>query len=139
MTVAAELARELERLIAALVREGGRLGFVEQPPLSPTQRIALAHVVDRGALRLGALADAMSTTDATATRTVQALERLGLVDRAADAADARGVRIGATGAGRQTITRSRRRLAQVLDRLVDEDDRERLTALLRNLTGAVTR
>jgi DNA-binding MarR family transcriptional regulator len=138
----AALAVEIERLYAALVREGGRLGLTEDVPLSPTQRLALVAVVDEGPLRLGALADAIATTDATATRTVQSLERHGLVTRSADAADRRGVVIAATREGRHAVARGRRRLAQTVERLlagVAEDDRDRLVALLRELTGAVAR
>jgi DNA-binding MarR family transcriptional regulator len=136
------LAAEIERLFAALVREGGRLGYTETVPLTPTQRTALAVVADDGPLRLGALADAMGTTDATATRTVQALEKLGLVVRAPDALDGRGVVIDATRAGRQTIAGRRRRLKHAVRRLLDgvpPDDRERLVGLLRDLTGVVAR
>lgn len=137
--MSADLARELERLFAALVREGARLGYTEAIALTPTQHAALAVLVDDGPLRLGVLADAMGTTDATATRTVQALERHGLVGRAADAADGRGVVIGATPAGRALVERKRRRLTRIVARLVPEEDRERLAALLRDLTGAVAR
>ena len=137
---ATELAVELERLFAALVREGARLGYEETVPLSATQRAALTVVVDEGPLRLGALADALATTDATATRTVQALERLGLVERTPDAADGRGVRIFATADGRRLVARVRRRAEQIVARLVPEEaDRERLARLLRELAGAVAR
>jgi DNA-binding MarR family transcriptional regulator len=140
MSDARDLARELERLFTALVREGAKLGMNDDVALTPTQRAALAALVDDGPLRLGALADAMATTDATATRTVQALERLGLVQRAPDAVDARAVRIAPTAEGRRTVAAGRRRLAQSVNRLItDDDDRERLIELLRGLTGAVAR
>jgi DNA-binding MarR family transcriptional regulator len=106
-------------------------------PLSSTQRLALSTLVDGGAMRLGALAAAMGTTDATATRTVQALERLELVDREPDASDGRGVRIGASPEGLELIVRGRKRLATILGELVEEDERERVIELLRRLSGAV--
>jgi DNA-binding MarR family transcriptional regulator len=137
LTDAAALARELERLFSALVREGGRLGFTETVAITPTQRVALFALVDHGALRLGALADAIATTDATATRTVQALERLGLVEREPDPADGRGIRVAATAEGRRLVVRARRRFEQVVARLVPADEQERLSGLLRDLTGAV--
>lgn len=140
MSAAAGLAREIELLWGALVREGARLGADEGVALTPRQRATLAAVVDEGPLRLGALAAAIATTDATATRTVQALERLGLVERAPHAADGRGVVIAATVEGRRTIVSARQRLAQAVEALVpDVDERERLAALLRDLTGAVAR
>src|SRR5436190_15368462 len=138
MSDAAELAREIERLFTAVVREGARLGLDESPALTPTQRSALAALVDDGPLRLGALADAIATTDATATRTVQALERLGLVERAPDAADGRGVLLAATPEGKRVVASARRRLRQSVAGLIrDGDDRERLAEMLRDLTGAV--
>src|SRR5215208_4846590 len=140
MSDARELARELERLFTALLREGARLGLSDDLALTPTQRAALAVLVDDGPLRLGALADAMATTDATATRTVQALERLGLVQRAPDQTDARGVRIAATTEGKRTVGAARRRLTQSVSRVIaDDEDRERLIVLLQSLTGAVVR
>jgi DNA-binding MarR family transcriptional regulator len=134
-----ELAVEIERLFTALVREGGRLGFSESDALTSTQRAALIAVVDTGPLRLGAVADALGTTDATATRTVQALERLGLAERAPEEGDRRGVRVAATAEGRRAIARGRRLLAGAVGNVVPEPEQARLAALLRDLTGAVVR
>jgi DNA-binding MarR family transcriptional regulator len=142
MSDAAELAIELERLIAALVREGGRVGWIEKHQLSPRERVALSALVDGGPQRLGALAEAMETTDATATRTVQALEREGMVSRSPDLADARGVVIEATQEGRQLIDRGRRNTAKLFERLIEgvpHEDCRRLIALLREVTGAFAR
>ena len=119
------------------MREGARLGIEETVPLSTTQRLALSTLVDGGAMRLGALASAMGTTDATATRTVQALGRLELVEREPDESDGRGVRIGASPEGRELIVRTRGRMATILGELVEEGERERVIVLLRRLTGAV--
>ena len=122
------------------MREGARLGVDEGLALTARQRAVLAALVDEGPLRLGALASTISTTDATATRTVQALERLGLADRAPHAEDGRGVVIAATADGRRTVESARHRLGQAVRGLVpDPDERERLAALLRDLTGAVAR
>jgi DNA-binding MarR family transcriptional regulator len=134
-----ELAVEIERLFTALVREGGRLGYAEGDALTSTQRAALIAIVDGRALRLGAVADALGTTDATATRTVQALERLGLVERTPATDDRRGVRVAATAEGRKAIARGRRRLAAAAANVVPASDHARLAALLRDLTGAVAR
>ena len=142
MSDAADLAIELERLIAALVREGGRVGWIEKHQLSPRERVALSALVDGGPQRLGALAEAMETTDATATRTVQALEREALVSRSPDLADARGVVIEATREGRELIDRGRRHAAKLFERLIEDvpqEDRRRLIALLREVTGAFAR
>jgi DNA-binding MarR family transcriptional regulator len=129
----------VERLFAAIISTGGRLGIEETVPLSSTQRLALSTLVDQGAMRLGALAAAMGTTDATATRRVQALVRLDLVEREPDESDGRGVRIGASTEGRELIARGRKRMALILEELVAEDERERVIELLRALSGAVVR
>jgi DNA-binding MarR family transcriptional regulator len=123
------------------VREGARLGAEEEGvALTSRQRAALAVLVDEGPLRLGALAAAMATTDATATRTVQALERLRLAGRARHAEDGRGVVVAATAEGTRTVEAARTRLARAVEALVaDPDERERLAVLLRDLTGAVAR
>ena len=140
MTLSAnELAVEIERLFTALVREGGRLGFSERDALTSTQRAALIAIADGGPLRLGGVADALGTTDATATRTVQSLERLGLVARTPDTGDRRGIRVAATAEGRKVIARGRRRLAAAVANVIPGGDHERLASLLRDLTGAVAR
>ena len=84
----------------------------------------------------------METTDATATRTVQALERVALVSRSPDPTDARGVVIEATREGRDVIERGRRYAAKLFERLIEgvpQEDRRRLIALLREVTGALAR
>ncbi|HEY3181291.1 MAG TPA: MarR family transcriptional regulator [Gaiellaceae bacterium] len=134
-----ELAVEIERLFTALVREGGRLGYSESDALTSTQRAALIAIVDGGPLRLGAVADALGTTDATATRTVQALERLGLVERTPVTDDRRGIRVAASAEGRKVVAAGRRRLAAAVANVVPAADQARLAALLRDLTGAVAR
>jgi DNA-binding MarR family transcriptional regulator len=134
-----ELAVEIERLFTALVREGGRLGYAESDALTSTQRAALIAIVDGEALRLGAVADALGTTDATATRTVQALERLGLVERTPMTDDRRGIRVAATAEGRKVIAGGRRRLAGVVANVVPAVDQARLAALLRELAGNIAR
>jgi DNA-binding MarR family transcriptional regulator len=132
-----ELAVEIERLFTALVREGGRLGYSESDTLTSTQRAALIAIVEGGALRLGAVADALGTTDATATRTVQGLERLGLVQRTPVTDDRRGIQVAATAEGRKVVARGRRRLAGAVANVVPAADQARLAALLRELAGSV--
>jgi DNA-binding MarR family transcriptional regulator len=117
-----------------------RIGDDAGTALTPTQRLALGIVVDTGPLRLGGLADALGTTDATATRTVDALAALGLAERARDPLDRRGVRVGPTGAGRELIARRRAELASALrGGLADmaADDHDRLVGLLAALTDAL--
>src|SRR5712691_13148327 len=103
MTSSERVAAEIERLFALLAREGGRLTDGDEPQLTIRQGFALAAVIDDGPLRLGALAERIGTTDATASRTVDSLLALGFVHRRADEADRRAVRIAATTAGRRLV------------------------------------
>jgi DNA-binding MarR family transcriptional regulator len=110
---AEQLAREIERLFALVVKRRPEEADVE-PQLTPTQRVALAAIVDDGPLRLGALADYVGTTDPTATRAVDALVAERLVDRTPDPDDRRAIRIAATQAGRKLLERRRRRFVKLL-------------------------
>ncbi len=116
MTSSERVAAEIERLFGRLTREGGRLTDGDEPQLSIRQGFALAAVVDDGPLRLGTLAERIGTTDATASRTVDSLFALGLVQRKPDEADRRAVKIAATAAGRRLVARRRKLLASLLER-----------------------
>jgi DNA-binding MarR family transcriptional regulator len=138
----ARVADELDRFIRLLLREGGRLGEIEPKELTATQKLALAVAAEEGPLRLGALAERMGTTDATATRTVDGLAALGLLERTADPADRRAVQIAATKTGARNVTARRRRLVSVLEGLLAEtsaDELEQLAELLTRLTRPDTR
>ena len=79
---ARQVAEAVEQLLLTLVRQ--RHGRDPEPgSLSTFQSIALSAVADDGPLRLGTLADALGTTDATASRTVDALQVRGLAERRA--------------------------------------------------------
>ena len=87
---ARQVAEAVEQLLLTLVRQ--RHGRDPEPgSLSTFHSLALSAVADDGPLRLGTLADALGTTDATASRTVDALQVRGLAERRADPCDARGV------------------------------------------------
>jgi DNA-binding MarR family transcriptional regulator len=130
------VAEQLERLVLALVRSRGPFLEVDERPLSPTQRLALAIAGDESPLRLGALADRMGTTDATASRTVDSLEAAGLLRRERDPSDRRGVLVVATREAVKLLAERRRRLVAALARglaAMPEDDRARLVFLLEEL------
>ena len=130
------LAEAVEQLFLRLIREGGSLGEIAPKELTATQKQALAIVVDEGPLRLGALAERMGTTDATATRTVDGLTALGLLERAADPVDGRAVQIAATRAGVKNLAVRRERLVTVLEALLGErsaGEIEQLAELLSTL------
>jgi DNA-binding MarR family transcriptional regulator len=134
------LAAEIERLFTVLATRQGGLGGEEPPSLTSTQRVALLAVVDAGALRLGALAERMATTDPTATRTVDSLAQLGLVERTPDPLDRRAIRVAATPLGRERVRSRRARLVELLRgplARLDEDEQERVVELLRHLNDAL--
>jgi len=116
---AAALAEVVERFVFGLVRSQAAQ---EANLLTSTQTVALAEVADFGPLRLGALAGRVSTTDATATRTVDALEAYGLARRTQDPADRRAAFVTATEAGRRGVARRRAQLVETLEQALREVD-----------------
>lgn len=86
----------------------------EEAGLTPSRLSALSVLVFRGPMTLGQLASAEQVRPPTVTRLVTALERLGLVARSTDAADARISHVRATPAGRKLLARARDRRVQLL-------------------------
>ena len=82
--------------------------------VSPPRLSALSVVVSAGPLAIGALAAAEGVAAPTMTRLVDGLERDGLVRRRRDPADARGVLVEATPAGKRVLTRGRAQRVQSL-------------------------
>ena len=134
---ATTLAEAVERLVTALVRQP-RMPGDEPGELSTFQGITLSTLVDEGPARLGALADMLGTTDATASRTVDVLEAAGLAARRRDEADGRCIVVVATDAGHTLVQARRERLERLVARLIDDlgtDDGARLAELLGELRG----
>lgn len=73
--------------------------------LNPTQAHVLAFLAGRGeaGLRVKAIAGHLGVSQPTATDSIAALERKGLVVKAPDAADARAVVVHATMAGQEAV------------------------------------
>jgi len=131
----ARLAEQLERLFVLLVRRRG-LPAEEEPQLTATQRLALLLLAGESPVRLGVLAGRMATTDATASRTVDALEAAGLVRREPDPCDRRGVLVAATPQGLALLAERRQRLVDALAHGLagmPEEDQARLVSLLEEL------
>ena len=116
------LAAAVEQLLTALVRQRRVVGDEEPGSLSTFQGIALGALVDDGPMRLGALTEALRTTDATASRTVDVLATHKFAERHHDPRDARRVLVAATDAGNRTVAHRRRRLALLLETLAAEMD-----------------
>ena len=116
---------------------------VDDAPLTATQRLALSELADAGPMRLHELAARMATTPATASRSVDALVAAKLVERVADSADRRAVRIDVTRRGRGRIERRRAEAMQAfvpaLAHMPERDRAElvRLIARLNAELGAV--
>src|SRR5579862_1567480 len=128
----------MTRMFHQVIREGGVLGDPPDRALTNTQGLALGILVNDGPLRLWALAEQMKTTDATATRTVDALEAAGLVRRKAEPTDRRGVVVAATARGEAVEAARRKRMRQIVDLLLKdapEADLARIAAFLEELNG----
>ncbi len=130
---------ELERMAEAIVRlraEILRRRDTETLPaaeLTTPQALALRSIVLEGPLRIGALADVLGVSVATASRTVDTLAARGLARRQPDPADARAVRVCATPRGKREHAVRRERFARALERLLDElseHERRQLAASL---------
>jgi DNA-binding MarR family transcriptional regulator len=126
----AELATRLRLAVGRLSRRVRIDGGESVPPL---QLSALVTVEQYGPLRLSELARREAVTAPTMSRVLSALDEQGLVVRAADPQDARGVLITLSPDGARRLDEVRtRRTALVARRLARLDDAQRaaLTAAL---------
>jgi DNA-binding MarR family transcriptional regulator len=137
-------AGETERMAEGIVRLRDEILRRREPDaeggaveLTLAQGAALRAVVRLGPLRIGALAEALGVSVATASRTVDNLASLGLVRRAGDPADARAVRVTATPKGSEEQRLRRARFVRALERLLEElseEERRRLADSLETLS-----
>jgi DNA-binding MarR family transcriptional regulator len=130
------LAEAVEQLVTVVARQPRLPGDDEPGELSTFQAITLAVLADDGGQRLGSLALALGTTDATASRTVDVLEALGLVTRRPDDLDRRCIVVAATDEGLELVRERRKRLEKLVDSLVaglSAEDGARLAVLLAEL------
>jgi DNA-binding MarR family transcriptional regulator len=131
---------ELSRLVRQLSRLSG--GPDEGPPLTATQRLALFELVDQGPLRLNDLAVRMGTSAPTASRAVDALDELGLVDRRSDPGDRRALQLDLTPEGRRSVEERKARVLQAFAPAAAElppAEREQLAQLLARLADELGR
>jgi DNA-binding MarR family transcriptional regulator len=139
-TDAGNLAAAVERFLFTVVRQRGTNDREAGSLLLPTQTAALCAIVDEGPLRLGALAEQLGTTAATATRTADSLEALGLIERVPDARDGRATLLAPTERGRRGCEERRARLLALLERAVSasqHDEVAHFTALFEQLDALV--
>jgi DNA-binding MarR family transcriptional regulator len=139
-TDAGKLAAAVERFLFTVVRQRGTSDRDAGSLLLPTQTVALCAIVDAGPLRLGALAEQLGATAATATRTADGLEALGLVERVPDPHDGRATLLAATDRGRSTCDDRRTRMLALLERALStlqHDQLEHFTALFGELDALI--
>jgi DNA-binding MarR family transcriptional regulator len=132
-----QILEGLSAVTRSLARASG--GADDGPPMTSTQRLALFEASIGGPLRLSELAERMGITAPTASRAVDGLVDLGLLERLPDPADRRAVRIDLTGPGRNDVEGRKARAAAALEPAVaalSAEDRAQLAALLARLADA---
>jgi DNA-binding MarR family transcriptional regulator len=126
--------------LSGLVRELSRIsgGPDDAPPMTATQRLALFELSGVDALRLNDLAQRMGVSAPTASRAVDVLAGLGLVERVVDPADRRAVRIAPTPRGRTLVEERKARVYEAFRpaaAALPASDRRELARLLARLAG----
>jgi DNA-binding MarR family transcriptional regulator len=133
-----EILMDLSRLIRSLMRFAG--GQADSPAMTATQRLALIELGDEGSLRLNNLAERMGVSPPTASRSVDALHELGLVERVPDPQDRRALHIDLTPAGKKLLADAKAKAEAAFAPAVAElsdSERATLSALLRRMADAV--
>ena len=119
------IAEAAARLRLAIVRTARRMRQEAGAELSPTLIAALATIERLGPMTPSELADVERVKRPTATRIAAALEREGLIERAADPTDGRACLLSASSEGKKLIKRVRSRknayISRRLRKLGDED------------------
>lgn len=114
------------RLRLAVGRLSRRIRIDDQGSVGPLQLSALATVEQHGPLRLSELARREAVTAPTMSRVLSALDEAGLVVRAPDPQDARGVLVTLSHSGARCLAEARtHRTALVARRLARLDDTQR--------------
>jgi DNA-binding MarR family transcriptional regulator len=134
--------KEAEQLVEELGRLSTATALLEPDDLhlTATQKLALAELAGGETLRLMELARRIGTTDPTASRAVDGLVTLGLVERHDDPDDRRALRLAATATGKRWVKRRRRLVAAALHAplaALKPAERRRLVELLARLNAAL--
>jgi DNA-binding MarR family transcriptional regulator len=134
--------REILEALSAVTRQLARAtgGPDDGPPMTSTQRLALFETAVSGPLRLSELADRMGITAPTASRAVDVLVDLGLLERQTDHEDRRAVRIDLTPPGRKRVEERKALAAAALEPSIaalSAKDRAQLAALLTRLADGL--
>jgi DNA-binding MarR family transcriptional regulator len=132
------LLRALSRLIRELTRITG--GPEDGPAMTNMQRLALFELALEGPRRLSDLASRMGTTASTASRAVDALVELELVERVVDPHDRRALQIDVTSRGRARADERESLVAAAFQPAVaglSAREREQISRLLEKLTTSL--
>lgn len=133
-----QILLDLSRLLRNLTRLVG--GADDGPPMTATQRIALVELGDGAPLRLNDLAAQMGVSAPTASRSVDALHELGLVERVVDPHDRRAVNIALSDHGRELLEERKTKANAAFEPAVaalSRADRKKLSELLHQMTEAL--
>jgi len=134
-----QILLDLSRLLRNLTRLVG--GADDGPAMTATTRVALVELGDSGPIRLNDLATRMGVSAPTASRSVDALHELGLVERVVDPNDRRAVRIELSAQGKAKLEERKARASVAFAPAVavlSESDRRQLSDLLRRMTEALS-
>jgi DNA-binding MarR family transcriptional regulator len=122
------LSERAAHLRMAIVRTARRLrqeAAVETTGLTPTSVAALATIERHGPLTPSEIAEIERVKRPTITRTLECLQREGLIDRARDPEDGRSALVSINSAGRARLRRLRgRKNAYLARRMRDLTDEE---------------
>jgi DNA-binding MarR family transcriptional regulator len=131
-----EIAALLHEQFARLTRQ---MRTFELPSGMTPERLSALSVIDkRGPISVSALAENEMVRPATMSRMITALVDDGLVKRADDKTDGRGVLVSTTSKGRRTFQRAQEQRLQHFAEVLDSLSSEQLSAM-RNLTAALDR
>jgi DNA-binding MarR family transcriptional regulator len=141
---AVEFDLAFDEFVAAMRRARGRAAAeAEAEGLSLAQYQLLYAFLDRGrgdSVSVGALAESAGIAQPTATRTLDGLERQGVIERRPSTEDRRSVTVHLTASGRKLLDRKRALVdakRRALFESLDPGDREGAARLLRALAAAV--
>jgi DNA-binding MarR family transcriptional regulator len=110
--------------------------------LSLAQYELLRPLLEHQKMRVGQLADAAGVRGPTATRMLDALERVALIDRVHSRSDRRHVRISLTSAGRAAVTGKQEQIERARQDVFDSlspAQREHVATFLEAMTGVIGR
>ncbi|MGH3330909.1 MAG: MarR family winged helix-turn-helix transcriptional regulator [Nocardioidaceae bacterium] len=135
--------KQIEQQMTVLLRRVQRIHMSTSSGQVDIDRSAygiMCKLADDGPQRLGAFAAAFGLDPSTITRQVQALEKAGLAERSADAADRRASILALTDEGLEVLNRTRDYRRQRLDAVLadwSDTDRENLGRLLEKLNSSI--